>query len=78
MQPIPLFECLCPNKIQVASAISLTGQGSATLVKYFRKFSESILNNLTKNDTVLGGEGIVDECKFGEKKYNRGHIVERV
>ena len=37
--------------------------------------------SLTKRDTVIGGNGIIvqiDECKFGKRKYNQGHVVEGI
>ena len=47
-------------------------------MKFFRQLCA---DDVSMNDAVIGGEGIVveiDKSKFGKRKYNRGHAVEGV
>ena len=48
--------------------------------KHVRRCQKILLSKIEEEDQVIGGEGIqvqVDESKFGECKYHRGHRVYR-
>lgn len=50
-----------------------------TANEYKRNFQKLAECSLEEKDTVIGGPGTIvelDECKFGRRKYNRGHRVD--
>ena len=81
LNKIMLLSCLWLNKTGVNNAVSLTGFSPNTVVDYFKKFREKIEESLDDYDEIIGGPGVyvqIDECKFGKRKYHRGHRVDGV
>jgi hypothetical protein len=64
-----------------SSIVSITGHSNTTISSYISLFRQVVSASLDRDDTIIGGEGIVveiDESKFGKRKYYRGHRVEGV
>ena len=64
-----------------SSIVSITGHSNTTISSYISLFRQVVSASLDRDDTIIGGEGIVveiDESKFGKRKYHRGHRVEGV
>ena len=63
------------------SICNQTGHSIATITDYLGHYRQLVAGSLDKDDCVIGGPGIIveiDESKFGNRKYNRGHRVEGV
>lgn len=68
-------------KTPIQGITMATGYSSSTICRWTGKLRELVLNNLVREQRMIGGEGVIveiDETKLGKRKYNRGHMVEGV
>lgn len=72
-----LFICEVPIK----STLVITGHSSETVNRIYKLFRIYIAAEFDNVEIKIGGPGVevqLDECKFGKRKYHRGHRVEGV
>lgn len=68
-------------EVPIKSILLMTGHSSETVGRIFKMLRHYINLDIELNDTKIGGQGIIvqlDECKFGKRKYHRGHRVDGV
>lgn len=74
-----MYTFIC--EVSIKSIITMTGHSSATIGKFFKAFRSCIAAEYQLSECRIGGPGVqvqLDECKFGKRKFHRGHQVEGV